>query len=1378
MLSVARRGRALYQLRHLSSFGPRYSIADGQQTSSERFNSIPINLQADPAHQVDITYRQSPGDVIILDDVMQQHVDNKLIKKGRVKSSQYAISLIEALSLNNNLARAETILARSVDNLPHSDFIAARNNILRAYVKEDIEIGDLSKSIKWINHFKANLSEAFIDDEAYAILLAGACSIADDTISKSTIKTINSMMIRDHISVENVFRFRQILDISDIKLVATEVGVSNDALIPFFKGSNSNRDQDIANKQATRNMSSEEIVQRLSRESAKSILEGLPPDVEKPGFESLTPVDSMGIKLLRNALSGIVSAQRPELPIFSEAKASTDGFLGFEEQISKLPKEDQEKYRKAFEDYNRDRQVAIETLVLENAREKWKYDYETLAPLGNAPLKGINSYLWEWHLAFQDALQSEFQRISQLEEKFKQKNVGPAESSEDGVRYRYAPYIKLVDPKKLSVITILEILKLHSSGSVTAGIRTARAVLSVGRAVEREYNSEQLLKRETVGKSELLTETGYRRSLFRATKNKDDLSLGSWRPDWPDDIKAELGSALLSILLDVAQISVSAVEPITKKRIFNNVPALTHQYQYSNGMKIGVLKIHPQFAKKISDEPLTGTLHPQALPMLVKPKPWVSWREGAYHYNRVSLMRTKDSAEQLEYLKEACRRNDLGSVFEALDILGAAAWAINSKVYRVLSTVWNSGEEFLDIPKKFDEKDELPPEPANDADPLERRDWARKCKYLLQLRRVSHSQRCDVNYKLEISRAYLGERMYFPHNIDFRGRAYAIPPHLNHLGNDMCRGLLQFWEAKPVGKRGIQWLKIHLANVCGYDKADFQSRVEYVDTRMDEVFDSADNPLKGRRWWMKASDPWQALAACFEVAEMMRSPNPEEFKSRLPIQQDGTCNGLQHYAALGGDMEGAKQVNLDPSDKPQDIYTYVSDKVAEIVKKDFENGVETAELVNGLISRKIVKQSVMTNVYGVTFIGARAQILSRLKELEKIPERQLWDAASYLTRLVFSVVRNLFNGAHLIQDWLGECAKKIARSMPSDVGNLESPSRSGSSCMNAVVWTSPLGLPVVQPYRAAVRRQVNTNLQTVYISDPYLIHPVNARKQETAFPPNFIHSLDATHMLLSALACGRNGLTFAAVHDSYWTHACDIDRMNAILRDAFIKLHEGDLIQRLKEEFEIRYKNYYTLAKINKQSDVAKQIIAWRSRFKKELGREINMSDEVEVEEKRRKLLESSDPKLRKQGEEMVTPLGILGNEPLENLAPLPRHVSVVKHVKSTENEVYVNSDLIIQNTLRNIEREKKGEKTLSVEEEKESLDGSLQESSAIDEGITEPALEEENEEDQELVANNAQVYKSTGPSITVTIPLTFPEVPSKGKFDVSKLRHSLYFFS
>lgn len=56
------------------------------------------------------------------------------------------------------------------------------------------------------------------------------------------------------------------------------------------------------------------------------------------------------------------------------------------------------------------------------------------------------------------------------------------------------------------------------------------------------------------------------------------------------------------------------------------------------------------------------------------------------------------------------------------------------------------------------------------------------------------------------------EAFYFPHSLDFRGRAYPMHPHLNHLGNDLCRGVLSFAEARPLGRNGLGWLYVQ---VCG-----------------------------------------------------------------------------------------------------------------------------------------------------------------------------------------------------------------------------------------------------------------------------------------------------------------------------------------------------------------------------------------------------------------------------------------------------------------------------------------------------------------------------------------------------------------------------------
>lgn len=79
-------------------------------------------------------------------------------------------------------------------------------------------------------------------------------------------------------------------------------------------------------------------------------------------------------------------------------------------------------------------------------------------------------------------------------------------------------------------------------------------------------------------------------------------------------------------------------------------------------------------------------------------------------------------------------------------------------------------------------------------------------------------------------------------------------------------------------------------------------------------------------WWVDSDDPWQTLAACLELYEAIQSTDPHSFISHLPIHQDGSCNGLQHYAALGLDLKGAKEVNLVPSDFPQDIYSSVAER--------------------------------------------------------------------------------------------------------------------------------------------------------------------------------------------------------------------------------------------------------------------------------------------------------------------------------------------------------------------------------------------------------------------------------------------------------------------
>lgn len=243
------------------------------------------------------------------------------------------------------------------------------------------------------------------------------------------------------------------------------------------------------------------------------------------------------------------------------------------------------------------------------------------------------------------------------------------------------------------------------------------------------------------------------------------------------------------------------------------------------------------------------------------------------------------------------------------------------------------------------------------------------------------------------------EEIFFPYNMDFRGRAYPVPPHLSNVGSDLCRGVLKFAEAKPLGPRGLYWLKVHLANFAGKDKMSFDDRVKFVDDNLEQVRLSAEDPFAGERWWMSLEDPFQGLATCLEIIDAIDCGNPESFLCSLPVHMDGSCNGLQHYAALGRDSVGGKAVNLCAYDEPQDVYVGVMHEVVRRVAAEAERQLDfdtsdleslsrkqkkelsynrAAKLVNGLIDRGVVKRTVMTSVYGVTYIGARQQIQEKI----------------------------------------------------------------------------------------------------------------------------------------------------------------------------------------------------------------------------------------------------------------------------------------------------------------------------------------------------------------------------------------------------------------
>lgn len=180
---------------------------------------------------------------------------------------------------------------------------------------------------------------------------------------------------------------------------------------------------------------------------------------------------------------------------------------------------------------------------------------------------------------------------------------------------------------------------------------------------------------------------------------------------------------------------------------------------------------------------------------------------------------------------------------------------------------------------------------------------------------------------------------YLPWKADYRGRIYAETPWLTPQGGDLQRALLEFHRGSVLDDSGWTALKRHGANLADRamvlgermaerDVATLAERQLWVEDHEQEILNCAKDPLQFS-FWRDMAEPWQFLAFCIAYAD-----GKEGKPCHTPVQIDGTCNGLQHIAALTGDFGLAVEVNVcleegggttsTPDAVPRDIYSRIA----------------------------------------------------------------------------------------------------------------------------------------------------------------------------------------------------------------------------------------------------------------------------------------------------------------------------------------------------------------------------------------------------------------------------------------------------------------------
>ncbi|MNJ09325.1 DNA-dependent RNA polymerase [compost metagenome] len=547
---------------------------------------------------------------------------------------------------------------------------------------------------------------------------------------------------------------------------------------------------------------------------------------------------------------------------------------------------------------------------------------------------------------------------------------------------------------------------------------------------------------------------------------------------------------------------------------------------------------------------------PNHPPMLAEPMPWRALVGGGFHTERNQLKsplvdwRKRLRKGKAKAFHAAASIEQMPQVYQYVNYVQSIPFEVHTGVFQHILRVWHNGGGALGLPKvAMPAKPEFPfaedwskaTAPPEELETFQR--WKHAVTRWYELCMKHRSTLWEVSSFIKHTRERPGRAVYFPVFLDSRGRLYyRCSP--NPQGSDMAKAAIQFHRKKALGKRGIFWLKVHIANCFGHDAEDFKVRAAWTDSVWDRLQGSLERP-EDSGVYEEADSPMCALAGVMELAAAYASGNPERYETGLPVHMDATCSGLQHFSAMLRDEVGGQYVNLTPGGlRKADIYQRVADLATATVTHKAAGGDEMAqEWVRLGIARKLAKGPTMTYVYGATLMSIKDGVVDWLIEEGWTKEGLTYNKmAIFMAKVLLQAVEKTVPAAAAVMRWLKARLNDVDQQAP-------------------VEWCTPLGFPVIHDYRDEERLRVRLRSCDVeYVVMYRKLDSMKVASSKNAISPNFVHSLDGTHLGMTALRMQAGGRDMVCIHDSFGTHPCDVDDMHSDIREAFIKLYERDIL--------------------------------------------------------------------------------------------------------------------------------------------------------------------------------------------------------------------------
>lgn len=568
-------------------------------------------------------------------------------------------------------------------------------------------------------------------------------------------------------------------------------------------------------------------------------------------------------------------------------------------------------------------------------------------------------------------------------------------------------------------------------------------------------------------------------------------------------------------------------------------------------------------------------LFPDRMPCLIGPADWESATDGGYYSPELRgitplVIRGRyPSAKKMKRYNEAV----MPEVYAAVNALQGTRWRINQRVLTVMQEVWHKN---LEIGMPRSEPYQFPPAPIKPEQKsseltgaeLQRfNEWKGETAALHWMETKRAAKLISVARTLRMAQEMKKhDGFYYVYRLDFRSRVYTATTGLSPQSNDNGKSLIEFGHGKALGPKGFFHLCTHGAGKYGFDKASADEQYEFINSRREQWQAVVNDPIGNRKYWQDADSPYQFLAFCFEYCDALVFG--EAFKSHLPIARDGTCNGIQHFSAMLRDPIGGKSVNLIPADRPGDIYSDVArvftakllhevkcESPLRVVAKNWL-GLFT-KLGHDGAPRKLTKPPVMTLPYGSTQRTCTETTYEWYKDqkIEYFVKNESFKHAIVATPIMWKSIEEVVVAPRAIMALMQKWAWKITK-------------------WGMIDYLNPLGFPVIHDDHKLRTDQIETQLLgkiQLRIETP--IKELDPYSAKNGVSPNFVHSLDAAHLMRTINAMHLAGIrSFAFIHDDFGCHAGDIDTMDRILREEFVRLYtECDPIMSFKLQHEAKY---------------------------------------------------------------------------------------------------------------------------------------------------------------------------------------------------------------